>query len=344
MTELELRNKYVNNAISYLNAVRNSTGHLEILKLYNSQNPLPRGVWMLPGYDWCAAFVTAMAVKTGITSIIACECSCNRQISDYKARGRWIENDAYVPNIGDIVYYDWEDSGYGDNQGESDHVGIVTAISGDRMTIIEGNTGNDSRVGYRTLIVNGRYIRGYGIPNYASLADAKIKKPIAEIAKEVIAGKWGVYPERKTKLESEGYNYQMVQKEVSKQLNTNVSKPVENPKPSAPVESNKVKYTKTLQQALNTSYRLGLAVDGSAGPATQSAINAHYLYYKNPVIVNSHVTWLQNALKKIGFSIEVDGSFGPATRAAVISFQSKYKLEVDGYAGKATHLKLLELV
>jgi Cpl-7 lysozyme C-terminal domain. len=44
------------------------------------------------------------------------------------------------------------------------------------------------------------------------------KKTITEIAKEVIAGKWGVMPERKQKLEKAGYNYAKVQAKVNELL------------------------------------------------------------------------------------------------------------------------------
>lgn len=47
------------------------------------------------------------------------------------------------------------------------------------------------------------------------------KKSIDEIAKDVIAGKYGNYPERKTKLEAEGYNYSEVQAKVNQMLGTN---------------------------------------------------------------------------------------------------------------------------
>lgn len=42
------------------------------------------------------------------------------------------------------------------------------------------------------------------------------KKTVTEIAREVIAGKWGVYPERKERLEKAGYNYKSVQATVNK--------------------------------------------------------------------------------------------------------------------------------
>lgn len=43
-------------------------------------------------------------------------------------------------------------------------------------------------------------------------------KSVTEIAKEVLSGKWGNGDERKSKLESAGYNYSEVQKEVNKLL------------------------------------------------------------------------------------------------------------------------------
>ena len=46
----------------------------------------------------------------------------------------------------------------------------------------------------------------------------KPKKTIEEIAKEVIANKWGVGEERKKKLTAEGYNYTEVQKKVNELL------------------------------------------------------------------------------------------------------------------------------
>ena len=42
------------------------------------------------------------------------------------------------------------------------------------------------------------------------------KKSVAEVAKEVVAGKWGNGADRKKKLETAGYNYTQVQAAVNK--------------------------------------------------------------------------------------------------------------------------------
>lgn len=163
-----MRQYLVDTARSYLGAVRGDAKHREIIDTYNSILPRPRGYKMSYKDAWCAAFVSAMAIKCGLTSIIPVECSCNEQIALLKKLNEWHEADDYTPSIGDLVYYDWQDSGKGDNQGWADHVGIVCDI--DKTTnpvmfrVIEGNKGG--MVDYRTMSVNGRYIRGFGLPDF----------------------------------------------------------------------------------------------------------------------------------------------------------------------------------
>ena len=45
---------------------------------------------------------------------------------------------------------------------------------------------------------------------------------------------------------------------------------------------------------------------------------------------------LQEKLNKLGYGLTVDGDFGSKTESAVISFQKKYKLEIDGIVGNET--------
>ena len=115
---------------------------------------------------WCAVFASAVAISAGYTDIIPTECSCAKMIELFQALGRWVEDDAYIPQSGDYIFYDWQDSGKGDNVGWPDHVGIVTVVTGSSFRVIEGN--KDNAVGYRDMESDGKYIRGYGIPDYAS--------------------------------------------------------------------------------------------------------------------------------------------------------------------------------
>ena len=135
-------------------------------------------------------------------------------ITLFKKMGCWVENENRTPNAGDIIFYDWQDNGIGDNKGFSDHVGIVEKVSGGQIHVIEGNKGQ--AVARRYLKVNGKYIRGYGVPKYDK--EKAIKKTVDAIAKEVIAGKWGSGEERKKKLTDAGYDYAAVQAAVNKML------------------------------------------------------------------------------------------------------------------------------
>lgn len=162
------REKIVKQAQSWLGCKESEGTHRKIIDVYNADKPLPRGYKVSYTDAWCATFVTACAIKCGATDIIPKECSCNKMIELFKSLGCFVENDAHVPAVGDIMFYDWDDSGKGDNTGYSDHVGIVEKVSGDTVTVIEGNYNNACK--RRTMKVNGRYIRGYGVPKYDSSA------------------------------------------------------------------------------------------------------------------------------------------------------------------------------
>lgn len=169
MTEQELRQQVVGIATAWLGIKGGSPEHHAIVDIYNSHKPLARGYALKYTDAWCSGFASAVAIAAGLTDIIPTEVGCEEQIKLFQRMGRWVEDDAYVPLPGDLIFYDWEDKGQGDNRGYSDHVGIVEKVEGNTVTVIEGNKGNT--VARRSLKVNGRYIRGYGVPDYASKAD-----------------------------------------------------------------------------------------------------------------------------------------------------------------------------
>ena len=156
--------KVVEQAQAWLGKNEADGSHKEIIDIYNTQRPLPRGYAVKYTDAWCATFVSAVAGKLGYTDIIPTECSCPKMIELLKNIGAWVEDDAFVPKPGDILFYDWDDNGVGDTKGDSEHVGIVAKVEGDTITVIEGNYSNS--VKRRYIKVNGRYIRGYGVPKY----------------------------------------------------------------------------------------------------------------------------------------------------------------------------------
>ena len=207
--------KYASNvvkqAVSWLGCKESNGTHKQIIDVYNSHKPLARGYAVKYTDAWCSTFVSAVAIKLGYTDIIPTECGCEKHTLLFKEKGIWVENENRVPNPGDIIFYDWDDNGVGDNRGSADHVGIVEKVSGNTITVIEGNYNNS--VCRREIAVNAKYIRGYGVPRYD--AEPSVKS-VSEVAKEVLQGKWGNGEDRKNKLTAAGYNYSAVQAEVNK--------------------------------------------------------------------------------------------------------------------------------
>lgn len=316
MTELQIRQKYINKAVSYLGTKEGTSKHKEIIDAFNTY---PNLRYKMTTRDaWCATAVSAWAIMCGIADIFAIECSCNKQISMWKSMGRWNENDAYTPKIADILYYDWDDSGVGDNKGEVEHVGVVTSISGNTITIIEGNK-NDA-VEYRTMKVNGKYIRGYATPNYASKATK------TEASKPATTKPTTTAKPATNKIDTVG--------EVQNWANTNY-------KSGLAVDGiygakTKKALVKILQTELNQTYGSKLVVDGIWGAKTRAACPTLQKGSKNDV-----VKVLQSLLVCNSYSgAYVDGDYGSGTYNAVKSYQSKKGLVVDGIAGKNTFAKL----
>lgn len=154
----------INMARSWIGKNEADGSHKDIIDIYNSHRPLARGYAVKYTDHWCATFVSALSVACGATSIIPTECSCEKMIQLFKKLGVWIEDENRTPRAGDIIFYDWDDNGIGDNRGYSDHVGIVEEVSGNNITVIEGNYCDS--VKRRTIVVNARYIRGFATPKY----------------------------------------------------------------------------------------------------------------------------------------------------------------------------------
>ena len=140
--------------------IAQNMSHEEALKIYNSQKKLPRGYKVTQKDPWCATWVSAVLIKARVK--LNYECSCNELIKLNK--NLWVEDDNFHPQIGDLVLYDWQDTGVGDNKCSADHVGIVCEINSTGFKVIEGNMSN--KVGYRTLKYNGKFIRGFITPHY----------------------------------------------------------------------------------------------------------------------------------------------------------------------------------
>lgn len=225
------RQKVVDTVNGWVGKNEADGSYKSIIDEYNKcpAEQLPRRARMEYGWAWCAATWSAAAVKLGYLEIMPIEISCYYLIEAAKKMGVWVENDAYTPQPGDAVLYDWDDSGTGDNTGSPDHVGTVTYVNtaSGYMVATEGNYSN--AVKKRTISLNGRYIRGFIRPKYdeGAVTDPPKTggKSASEIAHEVIAGVWGNGDARKKELEAAGYTYKDVQAEVNKILNGSATQP-----------------------------------------------------------------------------------------------------------------------
>ena len=211
--------KYASNVIGlakrWIGKNENDGTHKNIIDIYNSHKPLARSYKVKYTDAWCATFVSAISIQLGYTDIIPTECGCEEMIKKFKKLGVWIENENRTPTPGEIIFYDWQDDGKGDNVGYTDHVGIVEKVEGNNITVIEGNINNS--VGRRVIVVNGKNIRGYAAPKYdaegvktETVKTESVNSAVDVVAKEVIAGKWGNGVERKNKLIAAGYDYDAV--------------------------------------------------------------------------------------------------------------------------------------
>lgn len=163
--ESDLRSYVASTAINWLGLKESDGSFKPIIDVYN-RCAKQFGLYIMSYTDpWCAAFVTAVAWKCGLTAVIFPECSCDRMINLYKKAGRWQENDNYKAEVGDIIFYDWDDNGSGDCVGSSDHVGIIVSATESTLRVVEGN--RSDAVGQQTIQRNSRFIRGFGCPDYS---------------------------------------------------------------------------------------------------------------------------------------------------------------------------------
>ena len=299
--------KVVEQAAKWIGLNEYDGTHKKVIDIYNAQKPLPVGYKVKYTDEWCATFVSAVAVELGYTDIIPTECSCPRMINLHKKLGIFIENENRVPNPGDILFYDWQDNGIGDNKGEADHVGIVEKVSGDVITIIEGNYSNS--VKRRNLAVNGKYMRGYSAPKY------DVEKSTAQAQTSTVSN-------TENKIDTV--------KEVQNWANTNY-------KAGLVVDgiygkNTKKALVKILQTEINKAYNTKLVVDGIWGEKTKAACPTLRNGSKNNIVGVLKALLICNGYK----DAYLTNNYGEITVATVKTYQKKKGLVVDGIAGKNT--------
>ena len=126
--------------------------------------------WKWYGFEehvhWCACYVSWCANECGYIDkgIIPKFSVCTDGINWFKEKNQWQDrSESYYPIIGDIIFFDWYDEN-GNQDGISDHVGIVTRTDITNKTIytIEGNTSD--KCAERMYFFDDAQVMGYGTP------------------------------------------------------------------------------------------------------------------------------------------------------------------------------------
>ena len=150
--------------------------------------------WSWYGFDerveWCACFVSWAADQCGLLEGNSNEGTqsdiedqaltnaklsipkysvCDDGINKFKEKGEWQDRETdgtlYIPKPGDIIFFDWIEKDTGEQDGISDHTGIVknVDIENNKVHTIEGNSGD--AVKEQEYDLNNIQIVGYGTLN-----------------------------------------------------------------------------------------------------------------------------------------------------------------------------------
>ena len=159
------RDRILRAAASLVGVRSGSAAHHQLVKDYNSINPLPVGYAVKNSDDWCDVFVTTVFQREGLSHLIGRECGVERHIQIFKRLGIWNEDGASTPKSGDIITFNW-DQDYQQNDGFADHIGIVERVENGLIHTIEGNSGVVGTVKRNVYRIGHGNIRGFATPRY----------------------------------------------------------------------------------------------------------------------------------------------------------------------------------
>ena len=141
------------------------TGSTDIVEVAMSQVGQVGGepYWRWAGFNsrvsWCACFVSWCADQAGLIQkeVVPKFSVCTDGVALFQAKRKW-QGGGSVPTPGSLIFFDWN------QDGASDHVGIVESCDGTTVHTIEGNSGD--AVKQNSYTVNSQSILGYGLVTY----------------------------------------------------------------------------------------------------------------------------------------------------------------------------------
>ena len=214
--------------------------------------------------------------------------NCNAENFIERARNAGLEV-GQTPRAGAIMC--WKKGATLSGSDGAGHVAVVERVNSDGSVYTsESGYGSSAFWNQTRYNSNGRWGIGSGYTFRGFIYNPAVKetqpapqptpkKSLDEIAKDVIAGKYGNYPERKTRLEAEGYNYSQVQGRVNEILAGNKPTPQPAPQPSG--------------DDLLTLVKKTIRGDFGTGQARRNALGSRYDEVQRQVNLN-----LKNGLSR----------------------------------------------
>jgi hypothetical protein len=254
------------------------------------------------GSAWCDEFVDAIflelfgeeeALRLLCQPKKSCGAGCKFSAQYYKQAGRFFDK----PEVGDQIFFYVG--------GDINHTGIVTKVDDKKVYTTEGNSG-DMVKDHSYNKDGNKKIAGYGRPMWKeesqTIADTAPTKPtqkpqndaqksLDELAREIIAGKWGNGKERQKKLTEAGYDYAKVQAKVNEIL----GKKPQAQKPAASSDTfygivNTTKSKLNIRAGAGTNYPiLGTLAKGSKVQLKNAAHGWYKLTYMNGYVSANYI-------------------------------------------------------
>lgn len=193
-------------ALTFVGIRQGTKQHHNIIDAYNNGvKPLPRGYRVTYNDEWCATFASMIMLRCGAKNA-PYECSVYYMWKKSVQQKQTTK----TPHVNDLIVYDWG------NNGTLDHVGIIYKIVGSTLYVVEGN--RSRQVGTRIISKTSNEIEGYIHVKTSDSSNGGNSNNINSVVNRVISGAYGNGDVRKRKLESEGYNYNEIQKLVNAKL------------------------------------------------------------------------------------------------------------------------------
>lgn len=131
--------------------------------------------------SWCQMSVVVWMHEAGLDPYITA--SCTTAYSHYQAIGAA----QTLPQVGYLIYLDW------DKSGDCDHVGVVSAIGNGYVYVIEGNSGGNGydAVRIKRYLATDTRIRGYADPTIQEAPTAYYIVKLTRAGAERLAREYG---------------------------------------------------------------------------------------------------------------------------------------------------------